>query len=625
VTRSLNRRIADVVAVVSLVLAAGGHAGATPEPTGLRPPPREMAIVRERIDAAFDRAEETGDLVDLEIALEAVFDSVIAHVDSQRPEVFVEAAFAKRLAAHLARADAADAMELLPSLRANIGFAKALAFAAKPDQEDMKRVYALANRFRKERGEYLNMYPFFAAAICIVHDEPFSRRYNENVGRAPDPIVLFDFYRAFEKQQAFGLVHVPTELMIYVVDATAPIEDLQWAVANFAGDPQVGRRFFDIEYDREHFYTGAPKKSTAAGWGLPNIARYGGVCADQAYFAVTVGKAIGVPTAYTVGQSGDVAHAWVGYLQSDGRTAWWNFSEGRYGAYNGVKGIVLDPQIRKYIPDSYVSLLADFALSKTEDRYAAAALTDAAARLLDIEDAKAKDASFEWKPEAIIDNVRAQRGIFTHEPALEDELHLLEQGLRRSPGYAPGWLVIRDLAAAGRLELADKKKWAEILSNLCGRRFPDFNLAILIPMVETVDDVAEQNSFWNASFRQFQGRADLCAEVRMKQGDMWEKAGDVNQAGQCYLDVINRFANAGPFVRDALKAAEKLLRNSGREEEIVALYADTWATIQRPEDMAGQFAVQSNWYQVGAAYAEKLHEAGMTAEAQRVRAVIAGQ
>ena len=61
------------------------------------------------------------------------------------------------------------------------------------------------------------------------------------------------------------------------------------------------------------------KKVTAAGWSLPNILQHGGVCADQAYFAVTVGKSIGVPTAYTIGLGGEVGHAWVGFLQARGK------------------------------------------------------------------------------------------------------------------------------------------------------------------------------------------------------------------------------------------------------------------------------------------------------------------
>jgi hypothetical protein len=117
---------------------------------------------------------------------------------------------------------------------------------------------------------------------------------------------------------------------------------------------------------------------------------------------------------------------------------------------------------------------------------------------------------------------------------------------------------------------------------------------------------------------------DLAAEIRMAQAEMWAQAGEVNKAGQCYMDVIERFANAGPFVREALRKAEELLVNSNRQDRIVDLYATTWNRIERPEDMAGMFAVQSNWYVVGMAYAGKLDEAGQAQQANAVRGMIGG-
>lgn len=80
----------------------------------------------------------------------------------------------------------------------------------------------------------------------------------------------------------FGVRNVPAELLAWVVDTTAAIEEMQWALAKYRGDPAVGSRFFDIEYDYAAFKTGATKKVTEAGFNLPNILKHGGVCADQA-------------------------------------------------------------------------------------------------------------------------------------------------------------------------------------------------------------------------------------------------------------------------------------------------------------------------------------------------------
>ena len=146
-----------------------------------------------------------------------------------------------------------------------------------------------------------------------------------------------------------------------------------------------------------------------------------------------------------------------------------------------------------------------------------------------------------------------------------------------------------------------------------------FALAVLKPMVETVEDAPEQNKLWNAAFMMFGGRADLAAEIRMAQAGMWADAGKPDLAGQCCQDVITRYANAGPFVIAALKGAEKMLQETGKPERVVGLYEQTWRRITKPGEMAGEFMTQSNWYVVGMMYVDKLTEAGQGAKAQQVK------
>jgi len=584
------------------------------------PPSRLAQETERRIDAALDTLESRGDFVATEIELSDLFDSLIAHTEDREAAAFESTAFALRLVRQLGLAEQTPQLELLSFLRANEAFARALVFAVKPDEEDMDEVFTLVDRMRRERAEQVNSKSGLAAAICVVHDRPLKMAVNENVAVAPDPVELFDYFVRNEARLSFGLVDVPVELLVHVVDVAAPIAELEWACGRYAGDRAIGERFFDIQYDHDHFQSGTPKKSTMAGWGLMNILQYGGVCADQAYFATTVGKAIGVPTAYTIGVNADVGHAWVGFLQADAHAAWWNFESGRHEAYAGLRGNILDPQTRRMANDSEVSLLADYARAQESARIAAAAFTDAALRLASIE-----KAGGEFAPPAIIETPRSRRGRPLRTPSVEASLDLLEAGLKLAPGYARGWYAVRDLAADGRLTLAQKTRWAEVLDRLCARKYPDFTLDILAAMIESVEDVKDQNRFWNTAFARFQTRHDLAAAIRLAQAEMWAKAGDIDAAGQCYLDVIGRYANAGPFVITALRRAEDLLREAGRVSEVVALYEDTWARIRRPEDMAGQFAMQSNWYRVGMGYAAKLEEAGRDADSQQVRALIRGR
>ncbi|HEV8290904.1 MAG TPA: hypothetical protein VGP94_03240, partial [Tepidisphaeraceae bacterium] len=503
-------------------------------------------------------------------------------------------------------------VELFKFLRANEGLSRTLTFLIIPNQDPAK-VYALLDRLREKRADQLDKFASLTAAICVVHDRPLKRRINESEVHSPDPLAIFDFFSQNEPRLFFGVRNVPAELLIYVVDTTAQIDEMNWALQNYAKDPKVGGRFFDIRYDYEHYRRGTPKRVTLEGFNLPNIARYGGVCADQAYFAAAVGKSIGVPTAYTHGSAANSGHAWVGFLEATNREGWWNFDIGRYEAYRNVRGLVLDPQLHEEIPDSFVSLLAEMIGSKLPDRHNTIALTDAAGRLMEVE-----KSSFDAAPPAISSGILLK----PRKADLTSELELLELAVKQNPADRWSWLHIRELAKSGRLSLDQKKKWADAIQRLCGGKYPDFALAILTPMIQTVDDVNEQNKLWNSAFEMFKNRSDLAAYIRMYQAAMWEKKGDVNNAGRCYEDVIQRYANAGPFVIDALQKAERALRNSNRANLVPVLYEQTWTKITKPKEVTSPYVTQSNWFRVGVLLATKLEEAGQLAKADAVRDMI---
>lgn len=569
------------------------------------------AQIRADIAAALDALQRTGDFEQALVAVGASFDQVLAPAPTQDKTLFRDAALAVRLVEQLKEADASKRLDLLAYLRANDELASTLAFLVKDSKhENRAAIYGLLDRLRRQRPKLVPKYPSLVAAICVVHDETLKRTINENAARADDPLAIFDFYTKNEKRMFFGIRDLPAQLLVYVVDSTASVQEMTWALSRFAGNPEVGRLFFDIEYDYDHLRKGTPKKVTRAGWNLPNILRYGGVCADQAYFAMSVGKSIGVPTAYAVGRSSSSAHAWVGFLQARGHQAWWNFEMGRYEAYQGVRGVVRDPQTRRRIPDSSLSLLARLGQVKRADREAAVAYVDAASRLRTITRPQRAPASgpTDGKPQRQAD--------------VTGTLDLLEQGLRLAPEYAPGWLMVAKLADRGELSLAQTKRWAGFLDRLCGTRYPDFYLTVLYPMIRGVDDVREQNVLWNNAFKLFQGRLDLAAAVRMAQGKMWEAAGKPRNASQCYEDVIGRYANAGPFVIGALDSLEKLLHRAGRGERVLMLYEKAFRSIKRPQDMAGPFFRQSNFYKVGSLYVDRLMQAGMWQRAAAIRPLI---
>lgn len=561
----------------------------------------QATIAALRADGDFDAAR---------VRIDALFDRAITYVPLTEEGVFRDLAFARRLVRHVGGATTQPRGELLAYLLDNQAFARALVFTMHPEHDKPNLVFHIVNQLRQQRGPHLDKFATLAAAICIVHDRSKPMVVNENTAKAPNPVAVFDFYAGNEGRMMFGIRNMPTELLVYVVDVSASINDMKWALNRYAGDRNIGKRFFDIVYDYGHL-KGAEKDVTRAGWNLPNILKYGGVCADQAYFAVTVGKSIGVPATYTRGKSAQVSHAWVGFLKADRKQAWWDFNSGRYEDYKNARGTVLDPQTRLLIPDSTVSLLAAHVQSSVEAREFTAAMTDACQRLAEAR----TDDTFAPAP------FTEENGEPLRNPTIDHALDLLKAGLQESPGSTAGWFTLQSLSRSDDFTSNHREEWGRFLHKLCGRRYQDFYLQIVRKMIESIDDPQEQNRIWNTAFKNFSNRPDLAASVRLAQGRMWMKHDQLEKAGNCFEDVIVRYANAGPFAVDAVNYAASILRKLQDGRRLLALYETSWNRMQQPkEKWAIQFAKQSNWYRVGYSYAKVLDEAGRRDDANRVRA-----
>ena len=554
------------------------------------------AFVHAEVVAILDGLQNDREYHKAQLASQAVFDQAVLYAPADRLEAIGEADFSLRLVGQLSQAPFAVRDELLPFLRKNENLARTLVFLIQPDQQRSGGVYQTLDKLVQKRGDQLETFSTLAAAISVVQNRPLFRHINENVVKSGDPIDIFDYYVKNEKRMYFGIRNVPADLLIYVVDTTASTQDMEWALDKYAFNNNVGKLFFDIKYDYESLKHGTEKKVTAMGYTLPNILKYGGVCADQAYFATSVGKAIGVPTSYDTGFSATVGHAWVGFLQAQGNRAYWNFNSGRYESYQGVKGTVLDPQTRQDIPDSYVSLLGEMIGTKAVDRQTAVALTDAASRLMEMR--KQDPPCFIEAPSA----AALLPSTFLTKPratSVASQLAMIELALHQSVAYVPAWFAVRDLAVARQLTFSDKQFWSDLLLKLGAKKYPDFTLAMLLPMVQSVEDPQQQDLFLTRLMPLFASRLDLSASIKMAEASLWESQNQTNRAGQCYMDVVEHYTNGGPFVISALTAAEKLLVDSNRLAQIPLMYGQAWDRTKKPGEMAPEFMKESNWYQIG--------------------------
>lgn len=141
----------------------------------------------------------------------------------------------------------------------------------------------------------------------------------------------------------------------FVVDAFVTQDEIVWARKNIRL-PRVGfdKAFSMVAYRFERL------NSQKYSWEedpylLETIRARGGICVDQAYFAMLCGKAKGLPTLFFTGQGADGGHAWFGYMKSNDR---WELDCGRYATQNYAIGKALDPQSWKPISDHDLLLLA---------------------------------------------------------------------------------------------------------------------------------------------------------------------------------------------------------------------------------------------------------------------------
>lgn len=483
------------------------------------------------------------------------------------------------------------------------------------DKDNARGVLDLAMRLMNERGAQVDQYPAMAAALCVVHDmqggKAYSRWVNEHTPESGDPIEIFDFFVGNARTMSIRPDTLPAIALVFVVDVTETPQQMQWAHDRFRASPLIKDRFFEIQYDYPHFQQNKPKRVTSepGDYNLEKIQRYGGVCADQAYYAMSVAKACGIPSAYVFARGADVSHAWVGFVEQQGRRVQWNFDAGRYPAYQNLRGNLVNPQTREDISDGRAGVLAS-AMSSGNDEVLASL---AAARVVE----RMSQQRWQLDEEPQFDergNIRSPRT-----ESVEDRLALLRAVLSRSAGVPSAWDRVVGLAEQGELSEKQMDVWARAVIQLAGSQHQDFAYDFLVRLISTIEDPERQHEMWEWAFGQFRARPDLAAGVRFKQGELWASNDNLDYAWRAYNDVVSKFINDGPQVVNALNSMERLLVANKKGDEVIPILESATRRVARPDDMSTQFAVQSNYYRIHEMLAKAYERAGRRSEAAQVR------
>ncbi|MEI6033814.1 MAG: hypothetical protein WCS65_05985 [Verrucomicrobiae bacterium] len=258
--------------------------------------------------------------------------------------------------------------EILPSgLAAEIlkdsAFSKSF-FAAISADDYLPLVLANLRDIRLAQPAKWKDYQQLAIAIAVVNDSkppaywPHRQVEGSLVPKEQRPVAgqFADWVAANESGGTLlDLRKLSAGQLKFVVDAFVTNDELVWARKNIRL-PRAGfdKAFPMVAYRNERL------KAQRYEWDgdrylLEAIRARGGICVDQAYFAMLCGKAKGLPTLFFTGQGADGGHAWFGYMKSDDR---WELDCGRYATQNFAVGKALDPQSWKTISDHDLLLLA---------------------------------------------------------------------------------------------------------------------------------------------------------------------------------------------------------------------------------------------------------------------------
>lgn len=506
-----------------------------------------------------------------------------------------------------------DPGALTGKLAAHPEFAIELGLLYDPRHDDLKRVAQLAGALIDQRPDRVAAYPALAAAICVVHDRAYTRDINENRVESGDPIAIFDYFTSNANRMQINPGTLPPRLLVHVANVTETPEQLSWALSRYHNSANMGDRFFEIQYDYDHFRAGKPKKVTAVGdYRLESIREHGGVCADQAYFSESVAKACGVPSAYVRARGADVSHAWLGYMQTRGRRADWNFDSGRYPEYQKLRGNIRDPQTDQWISDARVGLLGGLVGVKDEDRRAAIGATRIVERMSDRA----------WQPNA---EIRFETRGLESKPrssSIDDRLDLLRDALTRSAHIPSAWELVAGMTRSEEVDLKELDAWAKALEKMCGKQYPDFSFDILADMIESIEDPDDKIEMWEWAFSRYRSRPDLASAVRAQQARILEEKGDKDNAWRAYEDIVNTFANDGPMVVTALENMRLMLQDAGMREKSIEYLRAALGKIRQPDNMAAQFARQSNYFRISVMLAQELEAAGRQGEADSIYSML---
>jgi hypothetical protein len=474
--------------------------------------------------------------------------------------------------------------------------------------------------------EYPNLAAAFATAAPLKH-------YRQQ----PEPASLLEsflYYADGKRAFCYNLKKMPYELSRYLADTRLAVGEREWAYKRYVHAKDPGAAYFHVKYDMAYFKEHKDKKVADLPYSLQNLARVGGVCIDQAYYAAEVSKATGIPAAIVTGQGASgIGHAWFTYFQMNpaGTTASWTAGAGRYASQLYFTGQVTDPASGGQILDSELVLVGSAALlplQRREEAESATVLAKLAAELSAereqeiapavleqwATDYKTRQAAAPAAPKAETKWCQPKRKISL--PMVEA---LLSLAIKRNLAYSPAWRLVVDLRKKDRLSIESLDQFLTVLITKTGKEFPDQSCQIVLELVPTLPDGDRREKAYKKSLAVYGQRPDLRGRILMALGEDARQQGQKAKALAAYQSAATDCIQVPEIALRAASACEDLLSTENKKGAALKLYQTLFAKTQK-EDCAEEFRKQTSHYKLGTRLAELLRDAGQAAAADKITA-----
>jgi hypothetical protein len=221
-------------------------------------------------------------------------------------------------------------------------------------QNRPKACLEVLDRLRNHDPVDCDTYFDLMLAISVVMDRPGHPKMHRQMGKdllpvETDPLKVYDYFKTLYsggKSEINYQLMEASELVFVVVPA--PLRELEWARDNVTGSlSDWDKKYGEIEYDTARL-RGSRFSWDHGTYTLRAIERLGGICVDQAYYAVLSARAHGIPALYFRGSGRSANHAWFAFMKDPGD---WVLDVGRYQGEEFTTGHAIHPQTRDHMTD----------------------------------------------------------------------------------------------------------------------------------------------------------------------------------------------------------------------------------------------------------------------------------